>query len=100
MQPGTHNNIGSQGVLIALQNMATFEWAENDTVLRVSPGPRWGAVYDKAQEKGKIVIGGRLKQVGVAGLLLGGGISYNAGQYGFVGLSSYDSVINLSDTTL
>ena len=80
--PGEFSNI-DDGVLIATEKLNTLQWADNDSVLRVGPGLRWGPVYDKAAEKGKIVIGGRLKVVGVAGLVIGGGISYVSGEYGF-----------------
>lgn len=79
--PGEFTNI-DDGVLIATEKLNTLEW-EGDDILKVGPGLRWGPVYDKAAEKGRIVIGGRLKQVGVAGLVIGGGISYTSGEYGF-----------------
>ncbi|TGZ79970.1 FAD-binding domain-containing protein [Ascodesmis nigricans] len=80
--PGEFTNIDG-GVLIATERLNTLKWAENDSVLQVGPGIRWGPVFDEAATKGKVVIGGRLKVVGVAGLLVGGGISYVAGEYGF-----------------
>lgn len=80
--PGDANSIGAGGVLISTERLNSLTW-DGDSVLQVGAGQRWGPVYDKAAEKGRVVIGGRLSQVGVAGLLLGGGISYTAGKYGF-----------------
>lgn len=80
--PGSFNNI-DDGVLIATEDLSAMEWAENNDILRIGPGLRWGPVYKKAAERDKIVVGGRLQQVGVGGLIVGGGISYVTGEHGF-----------------
>ena len=50
---------------------------------RVGAGLKWGDVYGVLEGKNLSVVGGRLSGVGVAGLTLGGGISYYSGLHGF-----------------
>ncbi|KAI9690793.1 MAG: hypothetical protein M1822_008412 [Bathelium mastoideum] len=61
-----------------------------NTVTRVGAGRDWGDVYSVLDHQNLTVIGGREKSVGVAGLTLGGGISYFSGLYGL----ACDNVIN------
>jgi hypothetical protein len=56
---------------------------EDGTIVEVGPGSRWGAVYDTLDRTGFAVAGGRLGDVGVAGYLLGGGISHFSGRVGW-----------------
>jgi len=79
--PGEFNNI-NDGVLIATEKLNSIQW-EGDNVLKIGPGLRWGPVYDEAAKKGRSIIGGRLEQVGVAGLVLGGGVSFTGGEFGW-----------------
>jgi FAD/FMN-containing dehydrogenase len=76
------NNIHN-GVLISTDRMKDISWAENDTILRVSAGALWSEVYAKAEEYGKVVVGGRVGDVGVSGFLLGGGMSHLGAEHGF-----------------
>lgn len=78
--PGFSNTNG--GILISLSNLNGTEFINGDKALKVGPGALWGDVYEKAAEKGKVVVGGRLAEIGVAGLTLGGGLSYLSGRYG------------------
>jgi len=80
--PGEFTNIDN-GVLIATEKLNMIQFADGDTTLRIGPGNRWGPVLEKAAEKGKVVVSGRLAQVGTAGLVIGGGISWLSGQYGW-----------------
>lgn len=49
----------------------------------LGPGNRWGHVYRTLQESGITVAGGRVADVGVSGLILGGGLSYLTARRGF-----------------
>ncbi|KAI3326768.1 FAD-binding domain-containing protein [Xylariaceae sp. AK1471] len=62
-----------------------------ENVLRVGPGQTWEQIYGVVHEKGRSVIGGRHGSVGIAGLLLGGGLSFFPSLFGM----TVDSVINL-----
>lgn len=79
--PG-YNNI-NDGVLISTERMKTMNWKAGDTVLELSAGVLWGEAYAKAAEKHKVVVGGRIPDIGVSGFLLGGGLSYIGAEHGF-----------------
>jgi FAD/FMN-containing dehydrogenase len=73
--------------------------SEDNRIVSVGPGARWGKVYEYLDPYNVTVIGGRFPHVGVGGLMLGGifpspnlqlvhdlqflgGISYFTGEYG------------------
>ncbi|KAI3392229.1 hypothetical protein diail_5984 [Diaporthe ilicicola] len=83
------NTIGAEGVTIDLGRLdwvrvVPREEEEEDERPSVSlgPGNRWGKVYADLAEHGLTVAGGREGNVGVAGLILGGGMTYFTGRYG------------------
>ncbi|KAJ4387612.1 hypothetical protein N0V93_008208 [Gnomoniopsis smithogilvyi] len=49
----------------------------------LGPGANWGHVYNELEKYGRVVAGGRVDNVGVGGLLLGGGLSFYSGRDGF-----------------
>lgn len=79
--PGANNLAG--GLVIDLGSLTEITVSADRKTTRVGPGNRWGAVYAQLDPLGLTVVGGREEQVGVAGLVLGGGLSYFSGQYGF-----------------
>lgn len=79
--PG-YNNI-NDGVLISTERMKAMTWKAGDTVLELGAGVLWGEAYSKAAEKHKVVVGGRIPDIGVSGFLLGGGLSFIGAEYGF-----------------
>ncbi|KAI9650549.1 hypothetical protein NHQ30_000566 [Ciborinia camelliae] len=78
---------------LGLMNSTTYH-AENNTVA-VLPGARWLSVYEKTDQYGVAVAGGRAATVGVAGLTLGGGNSFYAGRKGMVcdGVENFEIVL-------
>jgi FAD/FMN-containing dehydrogenase len=64
------------GLLDRILHDPTTETVETD------PVARWKQVYGALQDHGRIVTGGRDGNVGVAGLLLGGGKIFFAAQRG------------------
>lgn len=58
------------------EHMRRVEIDELNSVVRVQPGAKWGEVYEFLESRGWMVVGGRLSDIGVGGLLLGGGISH------------------------
>ena len=68
--------VGSDGVLVALQNLNKLAVSKDRKTATVGPGNRWGAVYQFLEPYGVTVAGGRLPHVGVGGFLLGGCILY------------------------
>ncbi|TVY12974.1 putative FAD-linked oxidoreductase, partial [Lachnellula arida] len=93
---GGHNsNVGwssvDGGVLIVMSNLGpntTFNSA--DSTANIPPGARWDTVIGALEPYSVAVVSGRLGDVGVAGLTLGGGLSFLSGQYGLV----CDNVVN------
>jgi len=60
------------GVLVDLSRMNSLELAEDESTVSIGPGARWGDVYLALEERGLLVVGGRVSSVGVGGLTLGG----------------------------
>ncbi|KAG0128355.1 hypothetical protein HOY82DRAFT_586490 [Tuber indicum] len=78
--PGYSNTDG--GVLIELSKLRTISLSTDGTVASIGPGLRWVEVYDYLAQRNTTVLGGRIPQVGVGGLILGGGLSFFANRYG------------------
>ncbi|KAG8409112.1 hypothetical protein J3459_017770 [Metarhizium acridum] len=89
LKGGGHNpNLGhssvDQGVLIAFRPNSQYAIPSADgKTVEVGAGCKWEEVYSAFEPLGKTAVGGRLGDVGVAGFLLGGGLSYLSAQHGF-----------------
>lgn len=79
--PGYANTNG--GVLIGLTNLNQLQLSADKSYVSVGPGNRWEDVYNYLEPYRLVALGGRVGNVGVPGLLLGGGISFYSNQYGF-----------------
>lgn len=77
------NDIDAPGVLLSTTNLNGLQLNDNKDVVSVGAGLRWVQVYNFLAKDGLAVVGGRVGEVGVSGLLLGGGLSFYSGQYGF-----------------
>ncbi|RFU31559.1 hypothetical protein B7463_g4772, partial [Scytalidium lignicola] len=71
------------GVLVAMSSFTDITLSRDKTTVDVEPAADWYQVNVALEPYGLTAIGGRLKTIGVAGLTLGGGISYFAAKYGF-----------------
>ena len=71
------------GVTIDLVNMNQVVVNAEQTETQIGPGNRWVDVYSQLEVKNISVIGGRVSDIGVGGLTLGGGISFFSGRYGW-----------------
>ncbi|KAM7200339.1 hypothetical protein V8F20_005316 [Naviculisporaceae sp. PSN 640] len=78
------------GVLVDLSGLNRVENRPSDQVAVIGSGLRWGEVYSQLQPHNVTVVGGRVLDVGVGGLTLGGGLSYLSDLYGLV----CDNVVN------
>lgn len=87
-------------LLVGNMNTATYN-AENGTA-SIQPGARWGQVYRTLEEQGITVAGGRAAVVGVAGFILGGGLSYSSTKKGMVcdSVLRYEVVLADGDVVL
>ena len=90
VRSGGHNpNSGwsstdDRGVLIDLAGLNKIEVAGDRLSIKVGPGAKWSHVYKACQNMGVSVIGARQPDVGVGGLILGGGIPNFSSEYGLV----------------
>ncbi|KAK6338913.1 hypothetical protein TWF696_009714 [Orbilia brochopaga] len=91
--PGTNGRDGA--VLLVTSRLRTLEVVAGRDVARIGPGNTWTDVYRATDAIGMVVPGGRMGTVGVAGVVLGGGISHQAAEYGF----SCDNVVNYQVVT-
>ena len=78
------------GITLDLGALQETTVTNGNTITRVGAGRTWGDVYSTLDLQNLTVIGGREKSVGVAGLTLGGGVSYFSGLYGL----ACDNVVN------
>lgn len=97
---GGHNpNSGyanvQDGVTINFSNMAAVE--VDGSVVKVGAGARWLSVYKALEPLGLAVAGGRNGNVGVGGLLLGGGISHFTARVGWACDNVVNYEVSLSD---
>lgn len=60
------------GVTIDTQSLNQVTVSNDQKTVSVGPGNRWGRVYGVLDELNLAMVGGRLSQVGVAGLVTGG----------------------------
>lgn len=78
--PGSNSNEG--GLLISTKNFVTVDVSEDSSTVTFGAGLTWLQVYEALEPYGLAVTGGRVPSVGVAGLLLGGGLSFQSSEYG------------------
>lgn len=70
------SSIGQGGVLLDLQKLDQIVLSSDKSVASLGPGGRWGDVISTLDAQGATVIGGRIPDVGVGGLILGGMSSF------------------------
>lgn len=63
--------------------MKQIEVSNDKATVVVGTGARWGDVYTQLASKDIAVVGGRVSDVGVGGVILGGGHSYFSNRYGW-----------------
>lgn len=84
------------GVTVDLVHLNAVSVSHDRGTVSVGPGNRWIDVSQTLDPMGLAVVGGRAADVGVSGLLLGGGISYFSGVYGWAcdNVRSYEIVLS------
>ncbi|KAK3326001.1 hypothetical protein B0H66DRAFT_637348 [Apodospora peruviana] len=93
--PGASNS-DANGVTIDLFRLTTLSISSDRKTVSVGPGNRWINVSTALDEAGLAVVGGRVADVGVGGLILGGGISYFSGARGWAcdNVRNYEVVLS------
>lgn len=78
------------GITIDMASINEVTVSKDRSSVVVGSGNTWLNVYSQLEPEGLVVLGGRDADVGVGGLLLGGGVNFFSSLYGF----SCDNVIN------
>jgi hypothetical protein len=78
---GSNNIEGGVAIDLGLLNSVAYDVASETAT--IGPGCRWKEVYAELHKYGRAVAGGREGNVGVAGLLLGGGNTFFTARRGF-----------------
>ncbi|KAI0096162.1 FAD-binding domain-containing protein [Nemania sp. FL0031] len=96
--PGSSNI--ENGVLIDLQSINQITLDADKKAVSVGPGARWAQVFDTLEAHKTSVIGGRIPDVGVGGLMLGGGFFHFSGEFGLAADNVKNFEIVLADGTI
>ncbi|OTA99930.1 hypothetical protein M426DRAFT_268468 [Hypoxylon sp. CI-4A] len=83
------------GVLIATDKLNQVTYDTATSLVSLGTGAKWGVVYTELDKYDVTMVGGRVLDVGVGGLALGGGLSYLSDLYGLVcdNVVSYEVVL-------
>ncbi|KAH9862485.1 hypothetical protein IAQ61_009902 [Plenodomus lingam] len=88
------------GVLIDLALLKEVAPAQDGKTVAIGAGCKWIDVYKVLDDKAIAVAGGRNSAVGVAGLTLGGGLSFFSPRFGFVCSNMIEYELVLADGTI
>ncbi|KAI1306687.1 hypothetical protein F5Y03DRAFT_394527 [Xylaria venustula] len=73
----------NNGVTIDLRRLKGITLNEDKSVVEIGVGENWASVYAELEKHGLTTPGGRVGRVGVAGFILGGGLSVFSTRTGF-----------------
>ncbi|KAK5992201.1 FAD-dependent monooxygenase sdcF [Cladobotryum mycophilum] len=85
------------GITIDLGKFDEVSYVPGSKIASIGPGQRWGDVFQILESKGVAVAGGRDGNVGVGGLVTGGGNSYYTGRHGFACDTLLNAEVVLAD---
>ncbi|KAJ6598665.1 hypothetical protein B0H10DRAFT_2085402 [Mycena sp. CBHHK59/15] len=94
------SNIGPSGFTIDLQKLNSVSLSRDQSVVSIGAGCTWRMVYHSLDPYHLSTVGGRTSDVGVAGFLLGGGISFLSLEHGFGSDNVVAYEIVLADGTI
>ncbi|KAI8938477.1 hypothetical protein NX059_004369 [Plenodomus lindquistii] len=82
------------GITVSFENLKGIKLAGDKKTVAVQPGNNWGDVLTTLSTTGVTVAAGRIGDIGVGGLTLGGGISFITNEYGLAcdNVASFDIV--------
>lgn len=80
------------GITVSFEKLKSIELSADKKTVAVQPGTNWGDVLTVLSTTGVTVAAGRIGDIGVGGLTLGGGISFISNQYGLAcdNVASFD----------
>ncbi|ROW02398.1 hypothetical protein VMCG_06089 [Cytospora schulzeri] len=71
------------GITIDTRGLKGIALSDDKSVVEIAAGETWANVYAELEKHNLTVAGGRVGRIGVAGLVLGGGLSMFSGRTGF-----------------
>lgn len=77
------------GVTVDMRGLRKINFSQDKSIVEIGVGETWAAVYGELEKHGLTVAGARTGRIGVAGFILGGGLSLFSARTGF----SCDSVV-------
>ncbi|KAF2993403.1 hypothetical protein E8E13_001641 [Curvularia kusanoi] len=82
------------GITMSFEKLKGIELSADKKTVSVQPGNDWGDVLTALSDTGVTVVAGRIGDIGVGGLTLGGGISFVSNEYGLAcdNVASFDVV--------
>lgn len=82
------------GITMPLEKLNQVKVSSDRKTVAVGPGNTWFSTYTALQPTNLAVVGGRVSDIGVGGLTLGGGISFFSNIYGWAcdNVASYEVV--------
>lgn len=80
------------GITMSFENLKSIELSSDKKTVAVQPGNNWGSTLTALSTEGVTVVAGRIGDLGVGGLTLGGGISFITNEYGLAcdNVASFD----------
>ncbi|OTB15926.1 hypothetical protein K445DRAFT_317555 [Daldinia sp. EC12] len=96
--PGAANI--DKGVLIDLSKFNAVDYDAENKVASIGAGQKWENVYRQLDQFNVTVVGGRVLDVGVGGLMLGGGLSYLSDIHGLACDNVVDFEVVLANGSL
>lgn len=70
------------GITMSFENLKSIKLSADKKTVAIQPGNNWGQIYTALSTTGVTVSGGRIGDIGIGGLTLGGGISFITNEYG------------------
>ncbi|KAK2882714.1 hypothetical protein FQN49_000076 [Arthroderma sp. PD_2] len=98
--PNTLFSSIEDGVLISTRNLKQITYNEQSQTAVLGPGLKWEEAIGGLKDKGQTVVGGRLGEIGLGGLLLGGGLSFLSSQYGWATNNIVNFEVVLANATI
>ncbi|KAF1959970.1 FAD-binding domain-containing protein [Byssothecium circinans] len=94
------SSVDNSGVLIDTGAIDFITLSQDKSFVSLRPGASWDQVYEQLEQQELTVTGGRVKGVGVGGLILGGGMSHFSNHWGLVADNLKNVEIVLADSTI
>ena len=97
--PG-YGSVDGDAILIDMSRLNHVEVAADKKTISFGPGGTWKPIYEALEGTGRSVIGGRTGDVGIGGLILGGGLPSFSSEFGLVCDNVEEFEVVLSDGSI